>query len=445
MRDLAFFAIFLPIPFVCLLRPWLGMLVWTWFAFTYPMVFLWGFASAIPGNMIVTLATLVGWILAKDEPKIPPFDRTGLLFMALALMIIVSIILSLAPDYTAVKSSEYASIFIYLMLLSIFLRTPERIHGFVWMASFSIAYYAVKCSGFFIASGGAHQSSGPVGTQLYDNNHLAVAILVIIPLLNYLRLQARYHLVSLTLLATMILSGIAVISTYSRGGFIGLVCLVAYFWWNAGRKISHLVVMVIAVMVVVPLASEKWVSRMESIETAHESDGSFLSRLYAWELYWHAGLDRPLTGVGPKALEDPNVIVKYIRYVNLPPDEIKPRAAHSIYFQLIGELGFIAFGIYMALLYTSWSNGNWIARRTRGDPTIAWAGDLARMCQVSVVVFAISGAALSLVFFDLLLSILIMVAALRRLVAAKIGESQIFAPKKTASSLLTPRTAARAD
>ncbi|MEM7045055.1 MAG: putative O-glycosylation ligase, exosortase A system-associated [Pseudomonadota bacterium] len=421
MRDLLFVMIFLPMPVICFLRPWIGLLIWAWFASTFPMSHLWGFATTLPGNMVVTAATLLGWLVAKDEAKSPPGDRTNLLFMALALVTSISILLSRAPDYTAIKTTEYLSIFLYLILLSMFLRTTERFHAFIWMIAFSFAYFAVKCSASVIVTAGAHKCVGPSGTIISDRNHFALACLIVIPLLNYLRLQARHHWVSLTLFFTMMLTCLAVVGTHSRGGFIGLVCLLAYFWWNAGRKIGYLIVMAAGLVVVFHTASDSWLSRMQSIETASEDDRSFQGRLYAWGIYYRAALDRPLIGVGPKALESRAVVANYLE---VQTDQVKALAAHSIYFQVMGELGFVALGIYIALLYTGWANGRWIARRTRDHPALAWAGDLARMCQISIVVFAIAGAALSMAIFDLLLSILIVLAALRRFVAHRLKSVQ---------------------
>jgi len=443
MRDLLFLVVFLPLPFICILRPWLGLLIWAWFAYTYPMVGLWGIASGLPGNMIITLSVLIGWLLAKDERKLPPFDRTTVLLIGLALVTSVSIVLSQSPTFTAIKTTEYASIFLYIMMLTIFLKSEERINAFVWMAAFSISYYAVKSSVYFVASGGGFRIDGPYGTQLEDNNHLAVACLLVIPLMNYLRLHARLRWIRLCTLGAMILTALCVVATFSRGGFIGLICMVGYLWWKSGRKISHAALMAAGLSMVIYASSDAWLERMQTIDTAADEDESFNSRLDSWAIYWRAALARPLTGVGPKALEDSRVNVEY---QGPEPDENKTLAAHSIYFQLMGEEGFIALGLYLLMLYTAWANGGWVAKRARGDPDLAWAGELGRMAQISIVVFAVTAAALSLAFFDLLFSIVVLLAALRRLVAARLTDkTEQPTNARRSTPLLRPAPAAGAD
>ena len=443
MRDILFLLIFVPMPFICILKPWLGMLIWAWFAYTYPMSGLWGIASSLPGNMIITGSVLLGWLLARDEPKLPPFDRTTCLLIALALFTAVSITQSLSPFYTSIKTTEYASIFLYIMLLSIFLRSEERINAFVWMACFSIGYFAVRGSLYYIASGGGYHIEGPYGTQLWDRNHLAVACLLVIPLMNYLRLHTRHRWVSLCLLGTMVLTALCVVATFSRGGLIGLVVLGGYLWWNAGRKISHAALIAAGFALVLYSSSDAWLDRMQSIDTAAEEDESFVSRLDSWAVYWRAAVDRPLTGAGPKALEDPEISVQY---QGDRPDPEKTLAAHSIYFQLMGEEGFLALGAYLLMLLTAWANGGWVARRARGHPDLAWAAELGRMAQVSIVVFAITAAALSLAFFDLLFSIVVLLAALRRLVTAKLDEkSGVAAKTRRSTPLMRPAPAGGSD
>lgn len=443
MRDILFLLIFVPMPFICILKPWLGMLIWAWFAYTYPMSGLWGIASSLPGNMIITASVLLGWLLAKDEPKLPPFDRTTCLLIAFTLFTAVSITQTLSPFYTSIKTTEYASIFLYIMLLIIFLRSEERINAFVWMACFSIGYFAVRGSLYYIASGGGYHIEGPYGTQLWDRNHLAVACLLVIPLMNYLRLHARHRGVRLCMLGAMALTALCVVATFSRGGLIGLICMGGYLWWNAGRKITHAALIAAGFALVLYSSSDAWLERMQSIDTAADEDESFVSRLDSWAVYWRAALDRPFTGAGPKALEDPEISVQY---QGDQPDPSKTLAAHSIYFQLMGEEGFLALGVYLLMLLTAWANGGWVARRARGDPDLAWAAELGRMAQVSIVVFAVTAAALSLAYFDLLFSIVVLLAALRRLVTARLDEkSGVETKTRRSTPLLRPAPAGGAD
>ena len=75
---------------------------------------------------------------------------------------------------------------------------------------------------FTIVTGGNYRVFGPQATMIADNNQLAVALLMMLPLANYLRGQVADKRIAHLLLAGMVLTIIAIIGTYSRGAMIGL-------------------------------------------------------------------------------------------------------------------------------------------------------------------------------------------------------------------------------
>ena len=130
-------------------------------------------------------------------------------------------------------------------------------------------------------------------------------------------------------------------------------------------------------------------------------------------------LDRPLTGAGLYALQSAPVFFAYAPgrdVIDVAND--RPRAAHSVYFQVLGDLGFLGLAVYLGLLVTGFRNARWIARVAEGKPELDWMGDLARMIQVSMIAFCVSGAALSMAFYDYFLSLLIVLAAVRQMAMA---------------------------
>ena len=66
-----------------------------------------------------------------------------------------------------------------------------------------------------------------------------------IPLMNYLRIHSENKLVRLGLLGAMLSMIVAVLSTYSRGGFISLTAMIAFLWWKSSPKSQVLILLVI--------------------------------------------------------------------------------------------------------------------------------------------------------------------------------------------------------
>jgi probable O-glycosylation ligase (exosortase A-associated) len=99
------------------------------------------------------------------------------------------------------------------------------------------------------------------------------------------------------------------------------------------------------------------------------------------------------------------------------PDTALVRAAHSIYFQVLGEHGFVGLALFLTFWALVWGTAAGVKRRARGDPQTQWAAQLADMCQVSLVGYGVGGAFLSLAYFDLPYDMMILVVVARRIVA----------------------------
>jgi O-antigen ligase len=89
-----------------------------------------------------------------------------------------------------------------------------------------------------------------------------------------------------------------------------------------------------------------------------------------------------------------------------------PRAfghdAHSIYFNLLGEHGWVGLVLFLAFVGAVLLRLYQIRRLARARPEVAWAGNYAHMLQASIAVYLVNGATLSVAYFDLAYQLLIL-------------------------------------
>jgi probable O-glycosylation ligase (exosortase A-associated) len=131
---------------------------------------------------------------------------------------------------------------------------------------------------------------------------------------------------------------------------------------------------------------------MQSIET-YQADTSAMSRIHTWTMALRLANDKPLGGgFGVWTQET------FARY---SPEYPVPHDAHSIYFKVLGEHGWLGLALFLAIGIIAWRTGTAIIRRTSSQPELRWLSELAGMTQVSVVAFATGGSFLSLSYFDL--------------------------------------------
>jgi probable O-glycosylation ligase (exosortase A-associated) len=157
---------------------------------------------------------------------------------------------------------------------------------------------------------------------------------------------------------------------------------------------------------------EKWESRMRSIQT-YEQDTSAMGRINAWMMAFNLANDRPLIGGGFE-IYNKELFGRYA------PDPDDVHAAHSIYFQMLGEHGYVGLGLFLLLWILVWRDASWIAREARSRDELRWAADLARMIQVSLVGYAVGGAFLNLAYYDVPYNLLVALVLTRLLVEREI-------------------------
>jgi probable O-glycosylation ligase (exosortase A-associated) len=150
-------------------------------------------------------------------------------------------------------------------------------------------------------------------------------------------------------------------------------------------------------MLILPIAlsimPQQWFDRMDTIRN-YEEDTSAQGRLNAWQFAFNLAVDRPFVGGGFETFDRALFAV----YAPNPTDV---RDAHSIYFEVLGEHGFVGLALFLGLGISLWRGCSLTIRRTRDDPDLVEYEHLLRMVQVSFIAYATSGAFLGLAYFDL--------------------------------------------
>jgi putative inorganic carbon (hco3(-)) transporter len=168
-------------------------------------------------------------------------------------------------------------------------------------------------------------------------------------------------------------------------------------------------VLMLAIPIALSIMPEHWYTRMETIAN-YGQERSASMRLNSWATMLNIAKDRPLVGGGFE------VASQWVYNVYAPDPTFPPQVAHSIYFQALGEHGFVGLLLYLGVYFMGWRQASALKRLTRNRPELAWAHDLGLMMHVSLVAFATGGAFLSLVLYDVPYFLLMALAAARVIV-----------------------------
>lgn len=402
-RDLfVFAAVFGTLPFV-LRKPYIGIYLWSWLGYMNPHRLAWGLAYDFPFAFIVAIVTMLGMAFSR-EPKQLPWTRENIVLLILIGWMLVTTIFSLYPQLAWLQMEKVAKIQLMVFLTMMLINTREKIVTLVWIIALSLGFYGVKGGIFTIVHGGVYRVQGPFGTFIGGNNEIALALIMTIPLIWFLQLNAKRIWMRHSYTAAMFLCAIAVIGSQSRGALVGGIAMGAFLWLKTRNKIFTGLIMALSVAAILTIMPAEWYQRMNTIDT-YQSDASAQGRINAWWTAFNLTKDRPLVGGGFDTFQ-PAVFKLYA------PDPYNVHDVHSIYFEMLGEHGYVGFGLFMLLAWLTWRKGARIIRECGKDPTRKWAADLARMLQVSMIGFATAGAFLGLANFDLyyhLIAIMVMI------------------------------------
>jgi probable O-glycosylation ligase (exosortase A-associated) len=275
--------------------------------------------------------------------------------------------------------------------------------------------------------GGVARVYGPPDSFLEENNGMGLALIVMVPLMRYLQLQATKKWQRLALGGAMLVTTFAILGSQSRGAFLGLIAMGAFLVLKSRNRWKAIwAVIVIAPLLFVFMPSS-WHERIGTIET-YDQDKSAMGRINAWWFAVHLAEDRPLVGGGFSTFSDRLFPI----YAPNPTDV---HDAHSIYFEVLGEQGFVGLAFFLGVGFAAVASCRRIRRLTENRPDLQWARDLGAMAQVSLVGFAVSGAFLGLAYFDLPWNLMLIIVLTRLLV-----EQAVTAPVAQASQV--PKLAA---
>jgi putative inorganic carbon (HCO3(-)) transporter len=399
--------------------PIVGLLAWIWITLMSPQREVYGFLRGFELNFYVAVLTAGAW-LASKERKIVPLNPLSLLLIAFVAWSSLSTYVAIDRAYSSLIWDRTLKTAVLGLAVATLANTRARVQAVVWSMTIALGYYAVKGGGFVLLTGGRQHVYGPENTMIADNNSLGLALIVLLPLMNYLRVSTQRRLTQWVCLGVMACTVIAIIGTYSRGALLAMGAAAATY---AVRSKSGVVVVILGAIMMVTLPTvlpSTWLDRMSTIKS-YDQDASFEGRVAAWKTSFNIAKARPLTGGGFSSVDLDQVARAYPS----PGSLQKGRAAHSIYFEVLGDTGFVGLGLYFSILVAAWYNTGLILSAARGRRDLAWAGELGRMLQVSLVALIVGGAALSMAYYDGFIVVLMLTVAVLQAVRNPVRQAEV--------------------
>ncbi len=411
MRDLLIAAIVFGLLPMVLRRPEVGIYLWCWISYMNPHRLAYGFAHDFPWAYIIAVATLLGMLVSK-EPKRILWTRETILIAVLVIWMLITTYFAFFPDLAWQGWLKAFKIQLMTFVTIMVITNRQRLHGVYWMIALSLGFYGIKGGIFTILHGGIYRVQGPEGSFIGGNNEMALALVMTIPVIRYLHLQEKRQWLKMGLAGAMLLTAIAAIGSQSRGALLGMVAMGLLLWLKSRNKLMTAILISLSIGAIAAIMPQAWYDHMKTTEN-YQQDDSAQGRINAWYTAFNVAKDR-ITGGGIDMFH-PAVFRRYA------PNPNNVHDVHSVYFEVMGEHGFIGFGIFMSILAFTWMKASSIIRRTKRNLELKWASDMAAMTQVSIIGYCTCGAFLGLSYFDLYWGLVAAIVILNHLVTVQLA------------------------
>ncbi len=379
---------------LCVWRPWIGVLVFAWLGYMNPHRLMHGFAYSLPFAKLVAIATLLGLPLTKDRAAMP---RTREVYLLLALWVTFlssTLLTAIHPERARYELIQVSKILLMTAVTLVLFQDHRKLRLLLLVIALSIGYYGLTGGIWAVLTGGQQMLFGPPQSTIADNNGLAFALTIVLPLLIYLRYEERSPWLRHFLLVAFAGSIVAIVATYSRGSFLCLIVVLALLFLKTRLQDKGLVGAVLAAGLIVSLAPAQWYQRMATIPTAYHPGTSGGQRLKSGYVAYRLGLDHPVLGAGFRPF-GPEVYERYLRgYADY-------HDAHNHFLQVLAEHGFTGLVLFSGLVLSVLLSLRRTIRVTRDDPGRQWMYHYAHGIEVSVLAYVGGGVFINLPYFDL--------------------------------------------
>lgn len=397
--------------------PFVASLAYVWVDEAQPQYIAYYGLKLIPVSLVMALLS-VSTFCFMDRREIR-VSAVSILIVIFAFYCTLSTFLwAVVPDAAYIKWNWAAKSVAFAAFLPLVFRSRVQIEAFLQVLLFSILTNVIgPGTKTLVTGGGYHAALGFVSRNsgLEEGSFLAATSVAIIPLILFLRkhntLLPQNNWVKLGYLSLIVVSLAACVGTYERTGLVGLVVVSGFLWLQSRRKVLFGCVLLAGAVAIGMAASEKWHKRIQTIQT-YEQDASALNRLLVWKWTWEFAKTHPfgggfdsyringLSGVAEAMVSAENPDVREPKHpeVEPPPRKGKKggegsgRAFHSLYFEILGEQGYVGAGIFGLIVINCYLYLWRTLRRPVIESDQEWCRDLAKALLATMTTILMCGA-----------------------------------------------------
>jgi probable O-glycosylation ligase (exosortase A-associated) len=367
--------------------PFWAMMIFTFVLFVAPQTFIPGLGALRVAmlTVVVAVASYIHYQVSRGR-SLTIWPREMKLTLWLVAWAFVTLPFSMWPGGSwALLSELYLKTLVIFWLLTNVVTTPARLRQVAWgltLMTVPAALTGVKnyTSGVYMQYGvGRIQGYG--GPMTGNPNDLALTLNLVLPLTVALFFLTKRPAWRAVLLGIIALDLMAIVLTFSRGGFLTLALSAGIVMWRITRRVGPKYILMAAGLLIVlaPLVPSSYYTRISTI-TDVEADATNSAEERQEDIVVAIGYiaRHPVVGSGIGTNDLAMNEARGVRWA----------AVHNAYLQVGMDLGLPGLILYVLVIVGTLKAVGRVVRRTLGDPAHRDLFWLASALQVSLIAFA---------------------------------------------------------
>ena len=398
---------------MALRRPDIGIVSYVGYSLFGPHTFTWSLARSFPHVQVIALCTIVGFFLSLKQKRIPLQRETVLLVLMWAIFGF-STLFAMFPERALDPFIRISKILLMVFLSLAIINTEQKIHLLLRILALSIGLHAMRAGLFVLRTSGNSMVWGPVDTFLEANNSFGLALVMNLPFLYYLAKTERYVWLRRLMQVMMVMTYPAVIATFSRASWIGLVVVTGLLMLKSKYRALGILLVVTTLFsapIVLPLlVSQRMADRYDTLSNLEE-DGSTQSRLWSWEFCKRVGMERPLTGAGFHFYSLDAYAQYYPEFLERFPGKVW--SCHSTWLSIFAEHGILALFLWAGLLWSCFVSLGQVQRYAIQNEQVMNFIHWAEMSRMALYAFVIVGMFVDFAYYEVFYQVVAVVILLK--------------------------------
>ena len=319
-----------------------------------PQQFMYGFASSIPFSKLSVIILFISIILNKKSLTSTKSITVPFLLCFFAFWITITTYNGLFPEVAWAKWDWAFKTIIAAILMMAVCKDRLDIELILLTITSALSYFVIILGIKALLGGTGYARSlipGQVNHGLYESSTLAAVSASVIPIILYL----KNHSVLLPTLKShsylwfgfIFLLIAAVIGTSARTGLVSLAFLFFVAIILTKRKFVILLGVSILIGLFSLVVSDAWVNRMATMGNPEE-EASSVGRLVVWRWTIDFASENILGGGFHAYKANAGMLDTYTDSANT---FASAKAFHSVYFEVLGEHGYIGFACFVTVLF----------------------------------------------------------------------------------------------